>query len=236
MKPVRNNRVDIILFELEGDSSRLGLLYQQLSEDEKLRAARFRFDKHRNRFIFGRGSIREILADRVSCQPREVSFELNQFGKPKLSGLQHGRCLEFNASSSECLGAIAISELFALGLDIEKIKKNGLKDFDLVVKSEFTKPEIDWYQQQDDEHRILAFYRLWTCKEAYLKALGIGLSGKLNSFMIELDGPEPIVRETSLEDSGQSKYFMFQRTLIDDYIACLALPTGNQVIEISYWN
>jgi 4'-phosphopantetheinyl transferase len=235
VKPVRNNRVDIILFKLEGDPVRHDLLYQLLSEDEKLRASRFRFDKHRNRFIFGRGAIREILAGRVGCQPREISFELNQFGKPGLSGLASDRCLEFNASSSECLGAIAVSESFVLGLDIEKIKQTGLEDFDLVVKSEFAESEIDWYQQQDEEQRIQAFYRLWTCKEAYLKALGIGLSGKLDSFTIELSGPEPTVLETSLEDNGQSKFFMLQQTLADGYIACLALPTADQEIEISYW-
>jgi 4'-phosphopantetheinyl transferase len=227
--------IEIILFPLECDDDERRNQLRLLSDDETQRAARFRFDKHRNRFISGRATIRQILAARGNCSPGDISFELNRYGKPSLAKPATAREIHFNASSSDTLGAIAISKAVPLGLDIEKVKSDNARDYDAIVASEFSSAENDWYQKHDTPGRIRVFFEFWTCKEAYLKALGIGLSGKLDSFSINLEGAEPRVSRTDLEDGGQSRFCLHRLGIDDDYVACLALPEAASRIELSYW-
>ena len=229
------NLIEIIIFPLESDDEKRGILYQLLSDDEKQRAASFRFDKHRHRFITGRGTIREILADKGKCPPQAIGFDLNQYGKPALDEPESIRRIQFNASSSASTGAIAISDGIPLGFDIEKIKPGSSADYDLIVKNEFTDDENHWYEKHDKLDRIRVFFELWTCKEAYLKALGIGLSGKLDSFSIDLQGQGPSISYTALENSRQSELSLYQLNVTDEFVACLALPKKSSHINLSYW-
>jgi len=235
VSPSEENLIEVVYFSLDSDAEKRRSLYQYLSDDEKQRAARYRFDKHRHRFITGRGTIREILADLGKCPPQEISFELNRFGKPALCGPESSRHIQFNASSSAMMGAIAISDGIALGLDIEKMKPAKGVDNDVIVKNEFTRDEYDWYIKHRDSERVRIFFEFWTCKEAYLKALGIGLSGKLDSFSIDLTGQQPAVSYTDLEPGEQSKLSLQRLNIPEEFMACLALPEKNSQINISYW-
>ena len=227
--------IEIVLFPLECDDSERQKLLRLLSDDEAQRAARFHFDKHRNRFIVGRARIRQILAARGNCSPGDIDFELNPYGKPSLAKPQAARGMQFNASSSDTLGAIAISNAVPLGLDIEKLQTDKGGDFDDIVASQFTGAENDWYRKHSGRGRFRVFFEFWTCKEAYLKALGIGLSGRLNSFSIDLDGAEPRVSYTELEDERQSRFCLRRLEFDDDFLACLALPEQASRIEVSCW-
>ena len=97
--------IEIFIFSLQCDDEKRHSLHQTLSEDEKHRAIAYRFDKHRHRFITGRATIREILADKGACQAREISFALNSYGKPSALAPESVRYLQFSASSSGAMGA-----------------------------------------------------------------------------------------------------------------------------------
>jgi len=228
--------VEIITFALASAGEERECFYQSLSDDEKQRADRFRFDKHRNRFITGRGTIRQILATRIDCAPHAIGFALNDFGKPALCAPELTEPMQFNASSSDMLGAIAISANHALGLDIEKVRYSSTDDYDRIVKNEFTENEYNWYKQYDSLQRPRVFFDFWTCKEAYLKALGIGLSGKLDGFDIDLQGENPSVSHSILEDSEQPRLALFRLDFDDQFAGCLALAETNIRIEISHWS
>ena len=116
-----------------------------------------------------------------------------------------------------------------------KIKSGNSRDYDLIVENEFTGDEYDWYKKHDKHERIRVFFELWTCKEAYLKALGIGLSGELDSFSIDLQAREPLVSYTGLENSAQSKLSLYRLNITGEYVACLALPEKSSHINLSYW-
>ena len=227
--------IDIVYFPLDLDDKKRQSLYKLLSNDEKQRAARYRFDKHRHRFICGRGSIREILAGRAKCQPQSIRFEVNEFGKPSIHEPYYSRYIQFNASSSERLGAIAISSGHSLGFDIEQIKPDNGQDYELIVKNEFTSDEYQWYEKQSAAKQDKAFYTLWTCKEAYLKALGIGLNGGLNSFSIDLHEDRAVVKYTNLESSHESSLFLYLIDTDEDVAACLAVATENCQIQTYHW-
>lgn len=235
MKSRTENLIEIVVFPLLSSDEKRRFLYQQLSHDEKKRAARFRFDIHRDRFITGRGTIREILARRGGCSPADIGFDLNDFGKPTPARPESLRQIRFNASSSDSLGAIAISGGLPLGLDIEKIKPGLDGDYDLIVESEFTDEERDWYEKHDRSERVRVFFELWTCKEAYLKALGIGLSGSLKGFSIDLSGQNPRVSGTQLEEFERSRLTLQRLDIASEYTACLALSHEDCHIELSYW-
>lgn len=227
--------VEILTFSLACDKDSLRELYRLLSDDEKRRAAAFRFDKHRNRFITGRARIREILAKRLDCKPAEIGFELNRYGKPSLGRAMSLEPLQFNASSSSDLGAIALAAGMEVGLDIERVECGKLDDFDSIVKNQFMRVEYDWYCQHEQLERIRIFYRLWTCKEAYLKALGIGLNGKLDAFSIDFQDEQPSVSYSELEKGESSRMFLHQFEPEAGYIACLATPKPCLRIEFSQW-
>ena len=227
--------VEIFTFSLACDENSRQELYRLLSDDEKRRAAAFRFDKHRNRFITGRARIRQILATRLDCRPADIAFELNRYGKPSLGKPASREPLHFNASSSSSLGAIALVADTEIGLDIEKIKVGKLDDFDSIVKNQFMQVEYDWYRQQEKSQRNRNFYRLWTCKEAYLKALGIGLSGELDRFSIDLRDEQPAVSYSDLEKGESCRMFLYQFEPEAEFIACLASPRPCERIEFSRW-
>ncbi len=227
--------IEIILFPLNIDDEKRRFLYGLLSDDEKHRAASYRFDKHRNRFITGRGTIREILANEGKCSPQLIRFELNQYGKPTLDEPASARHIQFNASSSETMGAIAISDNLPLGFDIEGIRPDSNGDYDNIVKNEFTRDEYNWYKKHDEADRVRVFFEFWTCKEAYLKALGIGLSGKLDSFSIDLSGLQPSVSYSHLEDSEQPQISMYRLNIAGGYVACLALAKKNINFYTTRW-
>lgn len=227
-------KVEIVVFSLECNDGERDILYRSLSDDEKRRAARFRFDRHRRRFVCGRGRIREILAARGGCEPQEIGFSLNRYGKPSISTPPQATGLRFNASSSEALGAIAITTGAEIGLDIEKVVPGKIDDCDLIVRHHFTGAECDWYLSLAG-NRERAFYDLWTCKEAYLKALGIGLSGELDRFSIDLGGDAPSIACTELENGAQSALRLRQFDLGDGYTACLATPMTEVRVDTTRW-
>ena len=228
--------VDIVYFSLDDHISERERLYRLLSNDEKQRAQRYHFDKHRHRFISGRGKLREILAGKGKCKPEEIIFGLGEFGKPYIREPACLTSLQFNASSSGLIGAIAITHDLQLGFDIEQVKVEKGRDFDLIVQTEFTSEEFDWYWLHENSvKRQLAFYMLWTCKEAYLKALGIGLNGKLDSFSMNLLASNPVISFTELEPSNESALTLYQFEIADDVIACLALAKTDGEFNIISW-
>lgn len=233
MKQTAAAPVEVLVFTLDSDEEKRQDLYRILSADEKRRAGSFRFDKHRNRFITGRGKIRQILGEKAKCAPQAIEFDLNKYGKPSLSSPNTAQHLEFNASSSAVLGAIAISDRSPVGLDIEKIKPMRDDDYDRIVMHEFTADECRWYMQHARHERNRVFFEFWTCKEAYLKALGIGLSGKLDGFSIDLSGRNPLVSHTELEDCGQSAFSLYRLNIANEFIGCLASEIRPDQINLS---
>jgi len=121
--------------------------YATLSQDERSRAARFRFDRDRRRFIVARATLRELLGRHVDTAASELRFVYNAFGKPALSPEFGGR-LKFNLSHSADLALIALATDREVGVDIEYLRP--------------------------DEPRT--FFEEWTKQEAYVKARGEGLS------------------------------------------------------------
>jgi 4'-phosphopantetheinyl transferase len=149
-----------------------------LSDEERAHAARFRFDEHRRRFIVRRGALRSIVAQYLALRPHEIEFRSGRFGKPWLP--QASGELSFSASHSRELAIVAFASEGRLGSDIEWVQE--LPDRDDIARRFFTTGEQTDIENQADGERTPSFFRCWTRKEAFIKALGMGLQYPLDRF------------------------------------------------------
>jgi 4'-phosphopantetheinyl transferase len=149
-----------------------------LSEEESQRAARFHFSEGRRQFSVTRGALRLLLGAYLGIAPRDVRLKINGHGKPSLEG---EGTLRFNAAHSHEFALIAFSLDGKAGVDIEHTQRRlRLEEMSRIVLSE--KERADWFELPEAAQRQ-EFFRHWTAKEAYLKALGVGLSRELREIV-----------------------------------------------------
>ncbi len=173
-----DNELHVWAVPLTGDADRLGAL---LSDKERQKLERLRFADHRRRFEIGHGALRTILGGYLGEHAAAIEFVNGPRGKPYVSG----KGPFFNTSHSGKLGIVAIAKV-ELGVDLEKVRH--LESLTEIARRHFSPCEWDHLSLLDGEHRELAFYRCWTRKEAYIKALGEGLSMPLDIFDVAIDG------------------------------------------------
>jgi len=154
------------------------------------RAARFRFVRDRNLFIAGRGFMRVILGYYLSANPAKLEFIYGNHGKPTLGGVFAAAGLHFSLSHSENLGLLAISQVGAVGVDVENIRP--LDDADSLVNRFFSQREISSFQKLPKNAKPLAFFKLWTRKEAFLKATGEGIVHLLDQVEVSFLADESV--------------------------------------------
>jgi 4'-phosphopantetheinyl transferase len=153
-----------------------------LSPEERERAARFKFERDRVSSIISRATVRQFLAQAAGCNPAEIQFTAVGQGKPCVAGPPRAAGLFFNVSHSGTLAAIAITSATPVGIDIEHMRENV--EVASIAEEHFCPSEMDWLVKLPDRDRLSGFYRLWTLKEAALKAHGAGLSIPLNQVCV----------------------------------------------------
>lgn len=145
-----------------------------LSPLEHERANRFRFERHRVEFVVARSLLRMSLGRELGCHAVDLKIEYGPYGKPFLESNRLHSSIEFNLSHSNGLILIACGYSMRIGVDVEKIK--GGADFTEISKLCFGINEQQLLENASAIDRSDIFFGLWTAKEAYSKALGVGLS------------------------------------------------------------
>jgi len=143
-----------------------------LSGEERERAGGYRSHDTSVRYVVTRSLVRTVLSERLGVQPREVSVRRTEAGKPVvLSGLH------FNVSHSGDLVVLAVSTDRDLGVDLER--RREVPRVDALVQRWLTAEEREELGRRVAEGADVsdAFLRVWSFKEARLKALGVGISG-----------------------------------------------------------
>lgn len=167
----------------------LARLETHLSPDERARAARFRFAEHRDAFVAGRGAQREILARYTGLPPHAHAYAETSHGKQSLAGAAATLGIRYNVSNSGDLALYAVAVDRELGVDLEKLKP--MPDGIDIAQRFFSAPENAVFAALDEAVRDLAFFNCWTRKEAYIKAVGEGLSMPLDRFDVSFAPGEP---------------------------------------------
>lgn len=168
---------------LDISDDRLEAMASLLSPDEHTRAARFRFNRHRRRYVAARGRLRLILGRYLDRAPEAIAFQYGPQGKPWLPSL------EFNVSHTGDVALYAVTRERRVGIDVEAAR--ALADADRIVDRFFSAREVEAYRALSSAKRARAFVTCWTRKEAFIKAIGEGLSHPLDTFDVTVQADEP---------------------------------------------
>ena len=173
--------------QLEASEARLSQCLAWLSEDERARAARFHFEQHRRNFVLGRAVLRALLASILGTPPAAIRFCYGPKGKPALEDAR--TLLRFNVSNSVNLAAYAFTQGCDLGIDVEALRP--VPEMERIAARFFAPAEVSELMSLPQPDRPQAFFNCWTRKEAYIKAVGDGLSVPLDSFRVSLQPGAP---------------------------------------------
>lgn len=155
-----------------------------LSARERARAARFIPDGPRHQYVHARARTRAILGRYMDIAPAQVQFHTEHRGKPRLAP-EHP--LRFNLSHSNDAAALVVGTSGNLGVDIEH--HDPLRSLDSLTRYAFAQGEREVMKDAHDPGAL--FFRTWTRKEAYLKAMGQGLAIDLKSFEVDAHAASP---------------------------------------------
>lgn len=171
----------VALLDLDPLPEQVAELEALLDDADCERAKAFHFEDHRRRFIVRRGLMRLELARAIGGQPGRLRFAQGEQGKLSLSDAPE---LRFNLSHAEDLALLAISDGVEIGCDIERIDPaRARRD---IAEQFFSPQEFATLSALPEEQWVEGFFNCWTRKEAYIKALGIGLSYPLDSFTVSV--------------------------------------------------
>ena len=185
MSTVLSNDVfEVLVEQLNIDTRTVDKAEMLLSDDERARSRRFVFDRDRKHFIVARAKLRKMLSERLGLRPESVEFAYGEYGKPSLPKHSSNRSLHFNASRSNDIVVCAFAEDREIGVDIEAIR--DLPDINDIAAHCFSDRENADYHRLDDADRLMGFLNCWTRKEAFVKAIGEGLSHPLQNFDVSL--------------------------------------------------
>jgi 4'-phosphopantetheinyl transferase len=183
---LKAGEVHVWRISLEQEDRLLDRFRRTLAPEELDRAGRFRFERLQRHFVTSRGFLRDVLARYVSGKPEELKFSYNSYGKPSLAGEQS---LQFNMSHSHEIGLVAVTRDAAVGVDVEHIRSDFASDE--IARRFFSRLEVETFNSLPQAEQVAAFFRCWTRKEAYIKAIGKGLSQPLDGFDVTLAPADP---------------------------------------------
>lgn len=165
------------------NTSELDSYWRILTKDEIIKANNFHFEKDKVNYILARGILRNILAFYTKIQPEDIKFCFNKFGKPYLNSAQNVQNLKFNISHSHNNAVYIFTKNIDIGVDIEF--SQNIPDLEQVAKLFLSNYEYQYLQNLSNSERHNYFYKIWTLKEAFVKATGLGLSYDLRNVRIE---------------------------------------------------
>ncbi len=221
--------VQVWIADLDDPAFTAPTLEALLSLEERRRVARLRFQKDQRRFVAARGSLRLLLGKYLSQPPVELEFSYGSSGKPKV--WKHGGSpLHFNLAHAKSCALFAFARGFELGVDVEEVRH--LPRLDQIAERFFASGEAEQVRHADPADRAGTFFRCWTRKEAYIKALGDGLSRPLNSFAVSLATCEsPRIEWAAGEPEVSSQWSLHHLEPRKGFVGALALRQPKAVVR-----
>lgn len=159
---------------LDQSESTIEVLTRILSDEEKKRAVGFLFTNDRKRFIACRAILKLILGRYLKLDPNQVYFSYSSKEKPLISKSINTQNLQFNLSHSDTLALYAFTLCHEIGIDVEKII--NIPEIDQIVMRFFSAGEYRIYRALTERKKKELFFKYWTRKEAFAKAIGEGLT------------------------------------------------------------
>jgi 4'-phosphopantetheinyl transferase len=212
---------------LDQPDDRLERFRRTLESHELERAGRFHFEKHRRHFIVARGFLRTVVARYLKTQPEALRFVYGAYGKPALAS-EHS--LRFNLSHSNEVALLAVARDAELGVDVEYVRADFASED--IARRFFSRAEVEAFNALPKDEQVAAFFRCWTRKEAYIKAIGKGLSQALDAFDVTL-APGAAPELMHAEDDDVSRWLLRDISVREGYAG--ALMAERPVAEVKFF-
>lgn len=230
--------VDVWCAALDVAPSAAARLARLLAPEERARARRFRNGADQRRFTVARGVLRAILASYVGLPASALRLSAGIHGKPRLVPPTVDAAhpdITFNLSHSGELALYAIARGREVGIDLERV--DGTTEIDALARRFFSDTERSWLDSVEDGRRTAAFYRVWTAKEACLKARGVGLSLPLSSFDVALRSGGPTrLMVRGLTGCAVSRWTLVELPPGSGYAATLAIEGTPRSVRLWRWD
>lgn len=224
--PLAAGTVHLWRFAVDRPADELARFAALVSDDERSRADRFTFPGLRERFLGGRGVLRTILARYLHSPPERIRFAYNNFGKPALLDEASGG-LRFNLSHTGELALLGVARGREIGVDVERHRREV--NCEQLAEHFFSPAEVESLAALAPGERRRAFFACWSRKEAYIKAVGRGLSTPLDGFAVSVapEAPTALVWVRDAPDE-LARWMLTTPDIGEGYSAavCVEQPVG----------
>lgn len=226
--PLPSSEIHVWEFPLAISESAFALYPEILSENERARAARFHFQKDARRFVVARASMRSILAGYTRTAARDLRFAYSEHGKPSLT--PSALDIRFNVSHAGDHAIFGVARGREIGVDIEAMREDI--EFDKLAERFFSLPERQSLSSLSPEAKVRAFFRFWTCKEAFLKAQGFGLARSLSSFDVDLSSGPARLLATRPDPAEAERWGLFELDAPAGYAAAVTVEGYTSALRV----
>jgi len=232
---VKPLEIQIWRIQLLQPSANISRLEKILTPEETRQAAQFYFAHDQRRFVVRRAVLRQLLAANLDLRPKEIQIEAAYFQKPKIADRQNPNRLRFNTSHSGDCALIALTQNREVGVDVEQHRH--LPDADELAKNFFSAHEINELNGLSGAARSEGFFNCWTRKEAYVKAIGLGLAHPLKLFSVALAPGEPAALLAVANDStAMGKWSLIAFDVAAGFSAALVLENRQATVNFFQWH
>ncbi len=197
----------------------LEALQERLPIEEQQRATRFRISEAQHRFILARTMLRRVLGANLGADPRILTFATGNRGKPFMAFPEIEDPPRFNLSHSGSVVAL-ITATVEVGVDIESLRE--IANAERLARRFFSPGEQSSITRFAGAARDRAFLRIWTQKEAYLKATGLGVGMPLREVETEPDPAEPPGLRAIAGDRNEAASWTLLEVEIPDAVCIVA--------------
>lgn len=226
-------RLDYVTPQTTGPES-LARLRSLLTADELAQADRMRFEVDQVQRVVARALVRLALSRGTGVLPSDWRFVRNQYGRPEIATPKEWRHLSFSITHTHGMVACLLSGSAEVGIDAEQIRV--IEDADEIARRYFSAAESRVISSTRRAERSEAFLRIWTLKESYVKARGIGLSLPLDEFSLEPDRSSGLVKATfsaGLEPTPSRWSFQLHAYAATHIIATAVAAKGGGPITVT---
>ena len=222
---IQENEIHVYRSSLTTASEHLKESESVLSHDELQKANKYKFEKDKFHYISGRALLRSLLGKYLNRSPGKIIFSYSEKGKPFINESN----IKFNLAHSGGKVVFAFTNNTDVGIDIEFMRE--LPDALQIAKRFFSEKEVDEFSEIREVDIRTAFFNCWTRKEAFIKALGEGLSYPLKDFSVTLkpgDKPEILWIKDKAEEA--EKWRIFNIDTEDNYVSSLAVKAEDMKV------
>ncbi len=230
MKDERREHLDgnVVVWMTEVSTSRDALPFLEpcLDAQDRERAARFHFAEDRARYVLGRGLARNILGRYLSQKPETIEPAFTERGQPYFPG---DETMRFSITHARDLVAVALTARARVGIDIECMERK--LNLEGVAERILSAEDFREFEALPEQEKVVAFFRIWTRKEAYLKGTGDGITIALKKIAVSMHAEEIGTIADARDEAGAKKWRMHALALPANYMGCVACDDAAKWVD-----